>query len=145
MTTCGPLKDGFSTTVGFALNPTIQLWTKTVKPPGLTGGGAISTSTMENTRVRTKAPKALVEITDGEMKAAYNPAVLADIISMMQELQLITVTFADNSTWDFWGWLEEFQPDEVEEGSQPTASVKFICSGESDVCVETLPAYGSGS
>jgi hypothetical protein len=128
----GPLKDGFSTRVEFANAPDIALWTKTVKPPGLTGGGHIPTHTMESTRLRTKAPKALLEITDGEMKAAYSPAVLPQIIAQMQEVQEITITFADDSSWTVWGWIDEFQPDEVQEGEQPTASVKFICAGEDE-------------
>lgn len=142
---CGPLKDGFSTSVAFENAPDLLLWAKTVKPPGLTGGGSIATHTMESTRIRTKAPKQLLEITDGEMKAAYDPAVLDQLYAQMQVLQIITITFSDNSTWAVWGWLEEFQPDEITEGEQPTASVKFCCSGEDADCVETAPDYGSGS
>lgn len=141
----GRIDDGFQTEVSFSLNPTLKIWTKTVKPPGISGGGAIQTTTMRNTRIRTKAPKQLYEITPGEIKGAYDPAVIEEIIDMLQVLQLITVTFADNSTQAFWGWLEEFQPDDISEGEQPTATVKFECSGEDDSAVETAPVYGTGS
>ena len=140
----GRVDDGFKTLVTFS-EGALSIWTKTVKPPGVTGGGPIATTTMVNTRIRTKAPKQLYEITDGEMKAAYDPAVLIEIIGQLQVLQQITVTFADNATQVFWGWLEEFMPDDVSEGEQPVATVKFCCSGESDVGVETAPVFGSGS
>jgi hypothetical protein len=80
------------------------------------------------------------------MKAAYDPAVLTEIIAQLQRVQLITIEFSDGSTWEVYGWLEEFMPDELTEGEQPTASVKFCCSGENEACVETAPVYaGSGT
>jgi hypothetical protein len=142
----GRLDDGFKTLVTFASKPDIKLWVKSVNPPGIDGGGGIDTTTMENTRVRTKKPKKLVEITDGEFKAAYAVAVINDIIDLIQELDTITVTFEDGDAWEMWGWLDSFVPDEVEEGAQPVATCKFLCSGESDVGVETQIEYvGSGS
>lgn len=143
--TGGRIDDGFSTRVGWASAPDLKIWVKTVKPPGLTGGGKIATTTMENSRLRTFKPKQLLEITDGELKAAYDPAVVLQLYSLMQVLDEITVTFADNSTLTFWGWLEEFTPDDISEGVQPEASIKFCCSGQDDSEVETLPTYGSGS
>ena len=139
------MDDGFSTEVTFSENPDLKVWAKTVKPPGVSGGGAIQTTTMKNTRIRTKKPKQLYDITDGELKCAYDPAVIVEILEMLQVLQQITVTFADNSSQTFWGWLESFQPDDLSEGEQPTAAVQFMASGEDDAGVEEGITYGSGS
>jgi hypothetical protein len=141
----GRIDDGFSTLVSFASNPGLLLWIKTVKPPGMIGGGKVATTTMHNNRIRTFSPKQLIEFTDGEMKAAYDPQVYAQIPSVMQVLDDITVTFADNSTLTFSGWLEEFQPDDITEGEQPVASVKFCTAGQDENGNEEMPVYGSGS
>ena len=139
----GRIDDGFSTLLEFSGAPTIKLWTKVVKPPGLSGGGAIETKHMQSTRIRTKKPKSLYDITDAEIKAAYDPAVLDTIVAQLQELQELTLTFADGSTWTFWGWLEEFVPGDCEEGAQPEATIKVMASGEDDSGNEVGIDYGT--
>lgn len=128
--TAGRLDDGFKTLVTFASKPNIKLWVKSVKPPGYDGGGGVATTTMENTRVRTQKPKKLLTITEGEFKAAYASEVIEDILDLLQSLDEITVTFEDETSWTFWGWLDSFVPDNLEEGSQPEATCKFLASGE---------------
>ena len=137
------LNDGFSTTIDFADNPTVQFFVKTVTPPSFQGGGANDTTTMENTTWRTMAPKLLKTMGEASAKVSYDPVVYQDVVSMINNNQLITVNFPDGSSLDFYGWLDEFTPDEVQEGSQPTASIKIICSNQNDSNVETAPAYNA--
>lgn len=140
----GRLDDGFSTLVTFAGKPNIKLWTKTTKPIGLSGGGPIETKDMHRTRFRTKKPKKLLDITPGEIKCAYATEVINDIVDHLQTLDEITITFEDGTTWMFWGWMDEFMPDDCEEGAQPTATVKFEASAEDDQGVEVGVTYGTG-
>lgn len=135
------IDDGFSTTISFADNPTVLFYEKTVTPPGLQGGGANDTTTMRNTTWRTMAPKKLKTMSEASSKVSYDPAVYSDVLTMIQNNQLITINFPDGSTLEFYGWLDEFTPDEVQEGSQPTATIKIIPSNQNDSGVETAPVY----
>jgi len=141
------LDDGFSTTITFATYSTVMLWEKEVTPPGMSAGGANETTTMRNVTYRTKAPKKLISLDDMELNVAYDPAIYDDIISMLGKNQQITVTFSDESSLTFWGWVDAFKPGSIQEGSQPTASITIICSNENnaDPAVETAPVYAAGS
>lgn len=135
------IDDGFSTTISFANDPTVLFYEKTVTPPGLQGGGANDTTTMRNTTWRTMAPKKLKSMGEGSAKVSYDPAVYSDVIGMINDNQLITIEFPDGSSVAFYGWLDEFTPDEIQEGSQPTATIKIITSNQTDGGVETAPVY----
>jgi hypothetical protein len=137
------IDDGFSTTLEFADFPTVAFYEKTVTPPGMSGGGANDTTTMHNTTWRTMAPKQLKTMSEGSAKVSYDPVVYQDVVSMINVNQLITVNFPDGSSLDFWGWLDEFTPDEVSEGAQPTATIKIIPSNQNDSLVETAPVYNA--
>lgn len=135
------LKDGYQTLITFAEDPTVEFYEKTVTPPGMDAGGANDTSTMRTTRWRTRYPKALVTATDMTLTAAYDPVVYDSIVDMLGVNQLITITFPDTSTLEFWGWLNEFRPGEHREGEQPVATVTIMCSNVNDSDVETPPVY----
>lgn len=137
------IDDGFSTILDFSLAPTVKFWEKTVTPPGVQGGGANNITTMRNTRYRTQAPKKLVTLSEMTETVAYDPAVLDDIMDMIQVNQELTLTHPDGSTWVFWGWLDEFTPGENTEGEQPTATVKIIPSNMDDTLAEIAPVYAA--
>jgi hypothetical protein len=137
------IDDGHSTKVSFADNPSISLWEKEVTPPGVSGGGENDTTTMHNTTWRTRSPKQLKTLSECSFTAAYDPAVYDDIVSMCNNNQLITVTFADGSTLQFWGWLDDFSPSAAVEGEQPTADVTIIPSNQNDAGTEVAPVYAA--
>lgn len=137
----GILNDGYQTLVDFADFPTVTFKEKTVTPPGIDGGGAIDTTTMRNEDWRTFQPKALKTLTEGNMVVAYESIFYADALSMLQVNQLITVTFADGSTYAFWGWVDKFTPNECKEGEQPTAQVMFHPSNQDASGNETAPVH----
>lgn len=133
------LDDGFSTIVTFAGASTIKLKEVSVKPPGVDGGGGKDTSTMRNTAIKTMAPGKLKKITDGSMKAAYDPAVFQTILSRVNVNDQITITWPDASTLVFWGWIDSFEPTELVENGRPVADVKFVASNVNSSGVETAP------
>ena len=135
------IDDGHSTTITFGTADTVLLWEKEVTPPGMEGGGANDTTTMLNSAWRTKAPKKLVSLTDASMVVAYDPAFLDDVLSMINVNQLVTITFPDGSTWEFWGWLDTFVPNANTEGEQPTAQCTIIPSNQHTSGSEVAPVY----
>lgn len=137
------INDGFATLIEFAEDSDVQMWEKEVTPPGVSGGGENDTSTMRNTTWRTRSPKSLITLTESSLTVAYDPAVYDEIISMVNVNQQITITFADDSTLVFWGWIDEFTPGAAMEGEQPTAEVKIIPSNQNAAGTETAPVYSS--
>jgi hypothetical protein len=80
------------------------------------------------------------------MTVAYDPAFLTDVLAMVNINQLITITFPDNSTWKFWGWLDTFTPNANVEGEQPTAQCTVIPSNQKNSAgsgglLEVAPVY----
>jgi len=134
------LDDGFSTLITFSL-ATPAFYEKSVTPPSIEAGGENDTTTMRNTTWRTKAPKLLKTLGECSGTAAYDPVVYNDIVTMIGQNQLITITFSDGASLAFWGWLDAFTPGESVEGEQPTADFTIICSNQNDSGVETAPVY----
>jgi len=119
------LPDGYRSTWAFALKPAIQLWEKTVKPPGVDGGAAIDQTTMHNDAWRTVAPRSLKTLTESSFKFAYDPDAYPDIIAMVNIQQSITCHEPDGSAIAIYGFLQKVEFDPLEEGKQPegTATV----------------------
>lgn len=137
------IDDGYATLIGFSEDSDVQMWEKEVTPPGVSGGGENDTTTMQNTTWRTKSPKGLISLSECSLVVAYDPAVYDEIVAMVNVNQQITITFPDDSTLVFWGWIDEFTPSANVEGEQPTAEVKIIPSNQNDSGVETAPIYSA--
>jgi len=137
------LDDGFATLIEFGEDSDVQMWEKEVTPPGVSGGGENDTSTMRNTTWRTKSPKGLKSLSEASLVVAYDPAVYDEIIAMVNVNQSLTITFPDDSTLIFWGWIDEFTPNAVVEGEQPTAEIKIIPSNQDGSGDEIAPVYSA--
>lgn len=135
------INDGYQTLISFSENPDVLFKEVSVTPPGLDGGGEIDTTTMRNTRWRTRQPKALITLTEMSFEASYDPEVYDDILAMLNVNQEITITFPDGSTYTFWGWLNSFEPGELSEGEFPTASATIIPANQDDQNDEADPVY----
>lgn len=120
------LDDGFSTKIAFAADPDVSFWEKTVQPPGIDGGDPIDTTTMHNTAWRTMAARALKTLTESSLTVAYDPVVYDQIIALVNVEGAITVHFPNGDTLDFFGFLQTFEPDSNEEGSQPEATITIV-------------------
>lgn len=127
------LDDGYRTLLACAANPDVSFWEKTVKPPGLDGGDEIDTTTMHNDTWRTRAPRALVTMTEASMTAAYDPNIYNDILSVLNVETTWTVHFPDGSTLAFYGFLKNFETNELSEGEQPTASITVVPTNQDPV------------
>lgn len=129
----GILQDGYSTILSFSLKSTVKFREKEVTPSGVSVG-SIDTTTMRNTAWRTKNPKTLRTLEDTSAVVAYDPTVFGDIMTMLGIVQTVTIHYPDGQIQAFRGWLDEFKPNRMVEGTQPTAEVKIIAANT------TLPA-----
>ena len=135
------LVEGFATVITLANAPNIKLYEKTVTPPQLTLGGAIDITTMRNTAWRTQAARKLKTLGAITTTVAYATDSYDTVRDQLGVNQLITVTFPDGSTLQFYGWVEEFTPGELSEGNQPTATLTIQPSLRDASGVETAPQY----
>jgi hypothetical protein len=65
------------------------------------------------------------------------------MIAMVQVNQEITITYPDSSTWVFWGFIDEFTPNALVEGEQPTANITVIPSNQDAAGDEIAPVYSA--
>jgi len=138
------LDDGFPTTISFTGAGT-TFEEITVQPPGFEGGEAIDTSTMRNTKYRTKAPRSLIEMTNGDLTVSYDPTAYDTFASLIQVNQLIVVTFPDLGTLTFYGYAKTFTPDALEEGKRPTAKVAIVATLTDGTGAEVAPVMAAGA
>lgn len=120
------LKDGFSTTIAFSRKPNINLWEKGVPIPGVDGGEPIPQSTMLNTLWETMAPRALLKVPPISFTAAYDPAVLSDILALVNQEGSATVHAPDGTTISVYAYLQKFVPKELKIGEQPEADTTVV-------------------
>ena len=137
------LDDGFSTKIACAADPDIAFWEKSVKAPGVDTGEPIDTSTMFNVQWRTFAERALLTLTPCSGKAAYDPVILTQILAIAGKNKEWTITFPEGSTWDFWGILNKFEPDELSEGTFPEASFTVTPTNQDNSGAEQAPVVAS--
>jgi hypothetical protein len=138
------LDDGFSAKITFAADPDVSLWEVEVTPFGADGGDAIDTSTQHNTVWRTKSARALKEMTDGSFSAAYDPAVITQLVALINVETTVTYTFPDGSTWAVYGYLRSFTPGALVEGAMPMADCVLTPTNYDPVNkVEAGPALAS--
>jgi len=136
------LTDGFSTKVTLAADADISFWEKSVQPMGLDGGDGIDVTTMFNVLYRTVRPRSLQTATELTMTVAYDPAVLDQIVTVLNVETTITVNHSNSDTWSFYGFLRQFTPQEVSEGSQPEAEIIITPTNwDSSGNVEAGPNY----
>lgn len=136
--------EGFPVLVTFSLNPGLWFWEKVVKPPNYDNGEPIDQTTQFNIKWMTKAPRALIDMGPLTMKGTYDPDIYTQIQSMMGVKQTITHKFPNGSTLAFYGFVMKFEPDDVEIGKQPEATITY-CPTNWDPAnqVEAGPAYAS--
>ncbi len=139
------LDDGFSTIITLANIPTIKLYEKDVTPPGFKGGGPIETTNMRNTAWRTQAPKKLKTLDPVKATVSFATEVIPLVQAQIGVNQLVTITFPDQSTIVFYGWMEEFTPSNFTEGTQPTATISIQPSNRDATGAEVAPAYAVNS
>lgn len=139
------LYEGYKTLITFALDSNIALWEDTVKPFGFDGGEKVDITTMHNTSVKQYIPQTLIDITDGEMEVAYDPAELANIRAAINRRDTITVRFASGQRWAMYGYLQKFDPQQIQRGQMPKATVSFVATNLDSSNAEQVPVYEAGT
>lgn len=120
------LRDGFRSLLAFANDPTLPLWEDIdggVKPPGVSGGDKIPTTTMHSNTYRTFASRQLKTLTDGSMTCGYDTKALPRLVTLTNWESAITQHFPDDSTLDFWGFMQDVEFDPLVEGEMPSCTV----------------------
>jgi hypothetical protein len=146
------LTDGYQTLIevpGIVGQPVLLFREREVQPPDLDGGGPIETTTMRNTRFRTKQPKHLITTGDITTHVQYAPQVYDDVLRSLQIVGKITIRFPDGYITVFIGWLEKFTPTSLKEGDFPLAEMKLcvgnqLLSRNSVILGETPPNFTNG-
>ena len=123
------LTNGFSTKVTFSIDSTIELWEKSVTPPGMDGGDPVDNTTQHETAWTIFRPRTLRTLTEVSFVAAYDPQVYTESdTEIINQEQTITVSFADGSTIAFFGWVRSMIPQEMVDGEQPVMDVVIVPS-----------------
>lgn len=138
------IDNGFSTTVEFDLNPTLEFYEVEVQPPGWDGGPPINTSTMRNDTLETFSPAALMTMTPITISAAYTADAFhltTGIKSMINVNQEITVSLPNGSTITFWGYVQSWIPPTHSKNVRPMAAIHIQPTNTNNSKVETLPSY----
>lgn len=136
--------EGFPVLVTLSLNPGIWFWEKVVKPPVYDNGEPIDQTTQFNTRWNTMGPRALIMMSPLTAKGTYDPDIYSQIVTMVGKAQTITHKFPNGSTLAFYGFVQKFDPDDVESGKQPEATITYVPTNWDPVNqVEAGPTYTS--
>lgn len=139
------LGDGYQTLVTFAAIPDVALWEKSVTPPGVEGDDPNDNTTMHNVNWRTKSPRTLATLTDFQFTAGYDPAVIADILTLVNLVTTLTVRYPNGGTLAFYGFLKAFEPDSLEEGKVPECTVTVVPTNQDPTtCSEEGPVWTPG-
>jgi hypothetical protein len=140
------LDDGYQTLVAFAADPDVKIWEKSITPPGLDGLDAIDITTMHNETYRTFAPRALITMTESSFTGAYDASSYNQIVALINVETTITIHFPDGSSIAFYGFLKNFQPNELVEGAQPEATCSFVPTNRDPIThAEEAPVYDAGT
>lgn len=113
------MPDGYQTLYVFARIPTMGIWEKSVKPPGVDGGDAINTTTMQNLVWQTMAARALKTLTQSTFKAAYDPDTIPALVNAVNQLDTCTIHYPDDSSLAFYGFLKSVEFEDLVEGTMP--------------------------
>lgn len=132
------LPDGYRALITLEDDPDISFWEKDVKPVGVDGGEPIPQTTMHNDTVETFYPQSLYRFTEATSRVAYDPAVITQIMTMVNRNQVITVRYRDGTTDAFWGYLKSFERDALQKGTQPEATITLVATNMDDSAAEQV-------
>lgn len=138
------LDDGFSSKIAFAGDPDLSFWEKTLKPFGLDAGEPIDTTTMWNVTWRTMVLRQLKTGTPISGTAAYDPAILDQLVALVGLNGWVTILHPNGDTWDVPAGLKSFEPPAYTEGEFPIATFELTTT-MTLAGVETDPVWTAAS
>lgn len=148
MSLANRIDNGFSTTLEFDENPTLEFYEVEVQPPGWDGGDPINTSTMRNTTLETFTPAALMTMTEITVSVAYTSDIFhltTGVKAMVNINQEVILTLPDGATVTFWGYVRSFIPPTHVKNVRPMAGLRVVPTNTNDSKVETLPVFAAAA
>lgn len=140
------IDNGWQSTIAFADNLTIEIYEKTITPPSVGAGDPIDTTTMLNDVYMTKSPQCLEEWGDIVVVAAYDPAVLSELRTLLGDNMAITIEWPDGTKLTVWGFLNNIEYGALVKGEQPEITLTVVVSNyDSTNCVEAGPVLTAGT
>ena len=140
------LDSGYQSLVVFRGYENLPIFEKTVQPPSPNGGDPINTTTMLNQFNETKAPQRLVGDDDSIVVAAYDPAVLATLRSIINVPDSISWIYPDGSAEVYWGYLQKAAKSPLQKDQQPEMTLTIVITNWDPVnCVEAGPVFVNGT
>lgn len=128
--------------IDFSLDHDVSLWEIGITPPGYDGGEALDQTTQWNEVFKTKSFQALIDMTDGQVTAGYDPAVRGQLIAMINKEQTVTITYTDGSKEYFYGGIRQVSFDPLENGTVPMLTATFTPTNADPTSGdEEAPAY----
>jgi hypothetical protein len=132
--------DGFGAFITFSGLAQLDIFEKDTGVPGLDGGDPIDTTTHHNVAYNTKAPRSLVDLTEFQVTAAYDPCVYDDLLAIVNIEKTITITFPDTSTLAFFGYLRAVEFAGLVNGTQPELTLTVVPTNvDPSDCTEAGP------
>ena len=115
------LIDGWKSTIAFSVDPSVYVWEIECTPFGLEGGEKHKITTMHNDVYEQYAPHPLIELSDGEMLVAYDPAHLSRLLGMIDSQGSVTYHYPNHGADSAFGYLRSFKRNSLKIGEMPTA------------------------
>lgn len=142
----GLLKDGYQTLFTAAVIVAKMYKVISLTPPALDGRGSIDQTNMESEITTQKSAKSLIDVGNFNITIAYDSKNydFTDVNSFAFWLNingLMTLTFPDGTSVNFWGYINAFRPGENSEGNRPTAVLEIIVTNENNADVQILPDW----
>ncbi len=146
-----PLYEGIPVKVTLSLNTTISFWEKTVKGSGVDAGPMIDISTQFNTARQTFYPRLLKKNDDVILECAWDPNVYNQLESITANpataaTNIVTETYADGSTYCYYGVPYKLERVVMKPGEQPMINVTIgVTNWDPTAKVEVAPVLTSVS
>lgn len=106
------LPEGFKITIAYSLRPAVNIWETEGAPAGQEAA-AIDTTTQHNTKYKTKWISAILETSDVDGQAGYDPDSMDDLLFLCgAQAGSFTVHMPQGTKYAYWGGLRavRFQP-----------------------------------
>ena len=123
---------GHGTLITLENDPNIELWEISITPPAVRLGDPVNANSHANDTYGQVAPRTLKKIDKVRAVVGYKTDSYSAIIAQLGVNQQITITFPDGKNFSFWGFLNDFEPEEFSSGEMPEATIVIYPSNRDD-------------
>lgn len=138
------LTDGHSTTVVISTFASTGIYcVVSVTPPSKSGGEKNDLTCMENVKYRTSAPKKLVTSGNISLRVNWDPVIYNTIDDVINQLGTVTINFSDGSNIQEIGSVQDWEPDEIVEGTDPEGTLVVAIHNRNAAGAEVGTVYNA--